>query len=108
MRALVFGQYVVSAIVVAFVVTGAVPAGAQERFRISGNIVQQASTSTVTQKQTFDRYFEQGSFTFDRTISKAPVYDVGALVRLWSGLHAGAALSVFDKTGTGRLSARVP
>ena len=42
-----------------------VPAAAQERFRISANVGQQATTTTVTQEQTFDRYFEQGSFTFE-------------------------------------------
>lgn len=81
---------------------------AQERFRISANAGQQASTATLTQEQTFDRYFEQGSFTFERTIPKAIIYDLGATVRIWRGLHAGAAASLFDNTGPGTVTARVP
>ena len=81
---------------------------AQERFRISANAGQQTSTATLTQEQTFDRYFEQGSFTFERTIPKAIIYDLGATVRLWRGLHAGAAASLYDNTGPGNLTARVP
>jgi hypothetical protein len=84
------------------------PAAAQERLRISANIGQQASTTIVTQQQTFDRYFEQGSFTFERTVPKALIYDFGIEVRLWRSLHAGAALSVFDTTGTGTVTARAP
>ena len=96
-------------IVAGFMIVGTVgPAAAQERLRISANIGQQASTTTVTQQQTFDRYFEQGSFTFERTVPKALIYDFGMAVRLWRGLHAGAAVSVFDTTGTGTVTARVP
>lgn len=84
------------------------PAAAQERLRISVNAGQQTSTTTVSQQQPFDRYFEQGSFTFERTVPKSVIYDLGATVRLWRGLHAGAAVSVFDKTGAGALTARVP
>lgn len=81
---------------------------AQERFRIVANAGQQTSTLTLTQEQTFDRYFEQGSFTFERTIPKAIIYDVGATVRIWRGLHAGAAVSLFNNTGPGTVTARVP
>ena len=83
-------------------------ASAQERFRISVNAGQQTSTTTLTQEQTFERYFEQGSFTFERTVPKAPIYDLGFGVRLWRGLHAGAAVSVFEKSGAGTVTARVP
>jgi hypothetical protein len=89
-------------------VLAAVPAAAQERVRLSGNIAQQGSTTALAQQQTFDRYFEQGSFGFERTVPTGPVYDLGALVRLWSGLHAGAAVSVFEKVGPGTVTARVP
>ena len=84
------------------------PAAAQERLRLSANAGQQTSTSTVTQEQTFDQYFEQGSFTFERTIPAALIFDGGATVRLWRALHAGAAISFFDNTGTGTVTARVP
>lgn len=86
----------------------AASASAQERFRISVNAGQQTSTTTVTQEQTFERYFEQGSFTFARTVPKAPIYDFGFAVRLWRRLHAGAAVSAFEKSGAGAVTARVP
>ena len=83
-------------------------ASAQERFRVSVNAGQQTSTTTVTQEQTFERYFEQGSFTFERIVPKAAIYDLGFTVRLWRDLHAGAAVSMFEKSGAGTLTARVP
>ena len=92
----------------AAILSVAVPGAAQERIRISANAGQQTSTTTVLQEQAFDRYFEQGSFTFEHTVPKAPVYDVGAMVRLWRALHAGAAVSIFDKSGAGTVTARVP
>ena len=103
-------QHVMSPVIVAAILTvGAVaPAAAQERVRISANVGQQASTTTVTQEQTFDRYFEQGSFTFERTVPKAMIYDFGAAVRLWRGLHAGAAISFFQDTRSGTVTGRVP
>ena len=84
------------------------PAAAQERLRISGNVGQQASTTTLSQDETFDQYFEQGSFTFERVIPKAVFYDFGASVRLWRGLYAGGSVSIFNTTGPGTLTARVP
>jgi len=88
--------------------TAVSPAGAQERLRLSANIGQQASTTTVSQEQSFDRYFEQGSFTFEHTIPQSLIYDFGAMVRVWRGLYAGGALSVFDQSGAGTVTARVP
>ena len=107
-------QHVVSAfrrtvIVAAVVSAGAVvPAAAQERFRISANVGQQATTTTVTQDQTFDRYFEQGSFTFEPTVPKATIYDFGIAVRVWRLLHAGAAMSLFEKADPGTVTVKVP
>lgn len=87
----------------------AASASAQERFRISINAGQQTSSTIVKQEQTFERYFEQGSFTFERPVSTAVIYDLGLAVRLWRGLHAGAAVSMFDdKSGGGTVTARVP
>lgn len=84
-------------------------AAAQERFRISINAGQQTSSTIVKQEQTFERYFEQGSFTFERIVPTAVTYDLGLAVRLWRGLHAGAAVSLFDdKSGAGTVTARVP
>jgi|SRR5688572_11152014 len=84
------------------------PAAAQERFRISVNAGQQATRTTLSQEQTFDRYFEQGSFTFEPTVPTATIYDVGIAVRMWKALHAGAAMSLFEKTDPGTVSVRVP
>jgi hypothetical protein len=84
------------------------PAAAQERVRVSVNIGQQTTSTTVSQEGSFDRYFELGSFTFERTVPKAVIYDFGASVRLWRDLHAGAAVSIFENTGSGTLTARVP
>lgn len=92
----------------ALTVGAVVPTAAQERFRISANIGQQATTTSVTQEQTFDRYFEQGSFTFEPTVPKAPIYDFGIAVRVWRALHAGAAMSLFEKTDPGTVTAKVP
>lgn len=92
----------------AVIVSTAAAAAAQERFRISINAGQQTTATTISHEQTFDRYFEQGSFTFERTVPKAPIYDLGVAVRLWRGLHAGAAVSIFEKTGAGTVTARVP
>ena len=94
--------------VCAVTVIAAGPAGAQERLRISANVGQQASTTTVSQEQPFDQYFEQGSFTFERTIPQSVIYDFGAMVRVWRSLYAGGALSVFDQSGAGTVTARVP
>ena len=80
----------------------------QDRLRLSVNALQQTSTTTVTQEQPFDRYFEQGSFTFERAVPQGITFDGGALVRLWKGLHAGAAVSYFEQTGSGTVTAQVP
>ncbi len=99
---------------IVFVVTAialfcAASASAQDRIRISINAGQQTSSTILTQEQTFERYFEQGSFTFERLVPTAVTYDLGVTARLWRGLHAGAAMSMFDdKSGAGSVTARVP
>jgi hypothetical protein len=99
-------KVVVFGVLALFCVTSA---SAQERFRVAVNAAQQTSTTTVTQAQTFDRYFEQGSLTFERAVPKKVIYDLGIAVRVWRALHAGAAVSVFDdNTGNGTVTARVP
>ena len=62
----------------------------------------------MSHEQSFDRDFEQGSFTFERMIPQSVVYDFGAMVRVWRGLYAGGALSVFDQSGPCTVTARVP
>lgn len=92
----------------AALLAAAAPAGAQDRFRVSVNAGQQTTSTALSGAQTFQQYFEQGSFTFDRTVPKAPFYDAGVAVRVWRALHAGAAVSIFADTGPGVLTARVP
>jgi hypothetical protein len=84
------------------------PAIAQERFRISVNAGQQVTAATVTENDTFQLYLEEGSFTFERAIPKGPFYDASVAVRVWRGLHVGAAVSMFEDTGTGSVTARIP
>ena len=83
-------------------------AQAQERIRIAVNIGRQATDTTITEEQTFPQYFEQGSFTFERTTAQDIFYDGGVMVRLWRGLHAGMAVSFFENIGTGQIDASVP
>ena len=83
-------------------------AAGQELVRLSVNIGQQATSTTVTQQGSFDQYFEQGSTTFERTIPTSVIYDLGGTIRVWRQLHAGAAVSMFETTGEGELTARVP
>ena len=97
-----------SPVLLLFCVLCADPAEAQDRLRIAVNVGQQTTSTTVSQEGSFDRYFEQGSSTFEREVPKAVIFDFGASVRLWRELHAGAAVSMFEKTGAGTLTARVP
>jgi hypothetical protein len=83
-------------------------APAQERLRISISAGQQTTRTSFAEEQQFEQYFEQGSFTFERTLGKAVFYDAGVAARLWRGLHAGAALSIFEDAGAGAVTARVP
>jgi hypothetical protein len=78
------------------------------RFRISANLGAQATSNDLSERQNFDRYFEQGSFTLERTIPKALFYDVGGMARVWRGLHGGYAISLFEDSGTGSVTADVP
>lgn len=95
--------------VAAFALFCATSASAQDRIRISINAGQQTSSTIVKQEQTFERYFERGSFTFERVVPTAVVYDLDLAARLWRGLHAGAAVSMFDgKRGGATVTARVP
>ena len=93
---------------VAAVLTVAAPATAQERFKVSVNVGQQVTSTSFAEEQTFEQYVEEGSFTFGRTVEKAPFFDAGVAVRLWRALHAGAAVSVLEDTGAGDITARVP
>ena len=84
------------------------PVAAQERLRVSINAGLQATRRTVTEDQTFQQYLEQGSFRFEGRVPRAPFFDGAVTVRVWHRLHAGFALSMFEDSGAGRVSARVP
>ena len=100
----------IAAILFALCISGAFPgrAAAQDRFRIAANIGQQTTTTDTSQTQTFQQYFEEGRFTFDRTTPKDVFYDGSIGVRVWRGLQAGFAVSFFDNSGSGNVSATVP
>ena len=80
----------------------------QERVRVSINAGQQANSTMFAEEQQFDHYFEEGSFTLERPFPAAFFYDAGAMVRVWRRLHAGGAVSLFENTGDGSVTARVP
>jgi opacity protein-like surface antigen len=81
---------------------------AQPRFRVAANIGQQVTTGTLTEEQTFDQYFEQGAFTFERTIPRRLFYDAGIALRLTGGVHVGWTASFFSDTGAASVTADVP
>ena len=66
------------------------PAAAQERIRLSVNAAQQSTTTDLTQEQTFQQYFEEGSFTFDRTTDQDVVFDGSGMVRVSARAIPGA------------------
>jgi hypothetical protein len=98
----------IAALTLALLVTVAAPVEAQDRFKVSINAGTQGSTESFAETQTFQQYFEQGTFTFGRTVAKTLFYDAGVAVRLWRNMHAGASVSRFEDTGTGDLTAEVP
>jgi hypothetical protein len=91
-----------------FVLCFASSGAAQELVRLSANVGQQATSTTMTQQGSFERYFEQGSTTFERTVPTSVIYDLGGTIRVWRQLRAGAAVSIFETAGDGTLTARVP
>ena len=79
-----------------------------QRFRIAITAGQQATRTSFDEEQRFDQYFEQGTFTFGRTLDKAVFYDGSVSVRVWRRFHAGAAVSFFEDKGAGGITAKVP
>lgn len=98
----------IAAIASAVLTAGVAPTEAQERFKVSINAGTQTSTESFAETQTFQQYFEQGSFTFGRTVAKTLFFDAGVAVRLWRGLHGGVSVSRVEDTGAGDLTAQVP
>jgi hypothetical protein len=94
--------------VLCVVIFNSSPLEAQDRLRIAVNAGSQSTTTTVTEEQTFQQYFEQGSFTFERTTPQDVLYDGGVMVRVWRNLRAGFAVSFFENIGTAQIEASVP
>lgn len=86
----------------------ATSADAQPRFRIAVNGGQQVTSTSFSEEQTFDQYFEQGSFKFERTIPSRVFYDGGVAIRLWRSLHAGLSVSFLDDKGAATVTSQVP
>ena len=84
------------------------PVGAQERLRISANIGQQASPRRCRRSSRSIGTSNRVRLPLSATIPQSVIYDFGAMVRVWRGLYAGGALSVFDQSGAGTVTARVP
>jgi hypothetical protein len=84
------------------------PAAAQDRVRFGANVGRQATTADMTEVQTFQQYFEEARFTFERTTPADLFYDASVGVRVWRGLQAGFAVSFFESTGPGDIEANVP
>jgi hypothetical protein len=80
----------------------------QEFMRISVNGGLQTTTGTFEDTQTFDQYFETGSFTLTNTVPKLPFFDAGVAVRVYRRLHAGMTVSFIDSTDTGSVTGDVP
>ena len=54
----------------AALVAAANPAGAQERFKVSVNVGGQATSEGFAEEQNLQQYLEEGSFTFERTLTQ--------------------------------------
>lgn len=61
-----------------------------------------------TETQTFDQYFEQGSFTLTRQMNRPVFYDGSIGVTVWRRLEVIGAFSFLTNTGPGELTASVP
>ncbi len=85
------------------------PRGPRREFlRLSASIGQQTTSETFESDQTFEQYFETGSFKFTRTIPKRPLFDGAVALRVYRRLHAGVAISVIDSSGAGSITAEIP
>ncbi len=73
----------------------------QDRFRVAANAGIQATAIPFVEEQTYEQYFETGTFTFERSIPKSWFIDGGVSVRIWRGLRAGVAVTLFDNPGNG-------
>jgi hypothetical protein len=100
--------FVVGTLAAAVLLGTVTSAGAQPRFRIAVNGGQQVTSMSFSEEQTFDQYFEQGSFKFERTIPKRVFYDGGVAIRLWRSLHAGLSVSFIDDKGAAAVTSQVP
>ena len=60
------------------------------------------------QAQTFDQYFEQGSFELNRKLTQPIVFDASAGAEVWQRLQFMIAFSFLNNTGPSSLTASVP
>lgn len=79
----------------------------QSRFYIAANVGYQ-DIEPFVQEQTFDQYFEQGSFELNRTLTQPIFFDAAVGVEVWRRLQVIAAFSFLANTGSGGLTASVP
>ncbi len=77
------------------------------RFRVAMNAGVQ-DIQEFTETQTFDEYFEQGSFTLTRPMERPVFYDGSIGVTVWRRLEVIGAFSFLTNTGPGELTASVP
>jgi hypothetical protein len=84
------------------------PARALDHVRFMIDAGEQASSTAISETQTFQQNQEQGTFTLTRTIGKRAFYDGGVAFHIISGLHAGVSFSYFKDPGPGAVTAQVP
>jgi hypothetical protein len=87
-----------------------IPAAAQPlpRFLISVNGGYQPSTTSFSDRFTFDLNRETASVASDYPVDAGTLFDAGGAIRLWKGLAAGLAFSRFSVDSTVQASATLP
>lgn len=78
-----------------------------QRFYVSANVGHQASDAFV-ETQTFSQYFEEGTFTLERSLKQPIFYDASVGYEVWRNLQVIGTFSLFINTGDGQLTASVP
>jgi hypothetical protein len=76
------------------------------RLSIGGGV--QATTPTFLEDQTFQQYLETGSFAFEHSIPRRPIFDGALTFRVFRRLYVGTAVTILDDRRTGTVTAQVP
>ena len=79
----------------------------QPRYYVAANVGYQDAESFV-QEQTFEQYFEQGSFELNRKLTQPIFYDAAIGAEVWRRLQVIVAFSFLANTGSGGMTASVP